>query len=117
MARRYLIAATASNRACGSPAHGSPTSFTGGVRMPASPRVVWGHDDSTELDQPEAVWRAVGNQLPAPATSPLVPLGDKRASRARANALILSKARAEFPYRKYPAQPLEAKIRDVVGHT
>jgi len=31
-----------SNRACGSPAHGSPTSFTGGVRTePARPGSAW----------------------------------------------------------------------------
>src|SRR5271165_7504717 len=43
-----------SNRACGSPAHGSPTPFTGGIRLPPPvPEGPGGDDDSRQGDQPE----------------------------------------------------------------
>jgi hypothetical protein len=49
-----------SNRACGSLAHGSPTSFTGGVRRSPPGPVRPGSDDgSVEGNQPQAVGRAV----------------------------------------------------------
>jgi hypothetical protein len=45
-----------SNRACGSPAHGSPTFFTGGVRLdPPGPVGSGCDDDAVEGDQAELV--------------------------------------------------------------
>ena len=49
-------APAASNRACGSPAHGSPTPFTGGIRLPPPvPEGPGSDDDSRQGDQPEPV--------------------------------------------------------------
>ena len=49
-----------SNRACGSPAHGSPTSFAAGIRLlpPGFARPGRG-DDSVQVDQAELVGREV----------------------------------------------------------
>ena len=45
-----------SNRACGSPAHGSPTSFTAGIRChPPGPEGPGCSNNSIKADQPEAV--------------------------------------------------------------
>jgi hypothetical protein len=53
---RFPPAAT-SNRACGSPAHGSPTFFTADIRLFPSPGPVraWRDDGSIEVDQSESV--------------------------------------------------------------
>jgi len=49
-------APASSNRACGSPAHGSPTSFTAGIRLsPPVPAGSGGNNDSVEIDQAELV--------------------------------------------------------------
>src|SRR5215210_3815341 len=67
-----------SNRACGSPAHGSPTSFTAGIRLsPPSPEGPGGGHGSCELDQSELVGRGIGHDVPAKATGAAVPLGDE----------------------------------------
>ena len=56
----------ASNRACGSPAHGSPTPFTAGIRLsPPVPEGPGVDDDSRQGDQPELVRGLVGNDRPA----------------------------------------------------
>src|SRR5271157_4105597 len=59
-------APAASNRACGSPAHGSPTSFTAGIRpcppVPEGPGV---DDDSRQGGQPELIRGLEGNHRPA----------------------------------------------------
>jgi hypothetical protein len=49
--------AATSNRACGSPAHGSPTFFTGGHSASRTPRPVGSRrdDGSVKADQPEPV--------------------------------------------------------------
>src|ERR1039458_646110 len=55
---RFPPAAT-SIRACGSPAHGSPTPFTAGIRLfpldPPVPEGAGGDDESVEADQSHAV--------------------------------------------------------------
>src|SRR3954447_21848933 len=58
-----------SNRACGSPAHGSPTFFTGGVRLdPPGPIGPGCDDDAIEGDQAELVGRSVElSEAPGPA--------------------------------------------------
>ncbi len=72
--------AATSNRACGSPAHGSPTFFTAGIRLSPSPGPVgpWRDDGSREADQPQAIWRAVGDQPPAVCSRPLVAFGHEQ---------------------------------------
>src|SRR4029450_11529066 len=68
-----------SNRACDFPAHGSPTSFTGGVRPGPPPPDGPGSDDgSGEGDQPEAIWCLVGHQPPSPGPAAFVALGHKQ---------------------------------------
>jgi hypothetical protein len=69
--------AAASNRACGSLAHGSLTFFTGGHSASRSPRPVgsWRDDGCVEGDQPEAVRRLVGHGLPPVSPTALVALG------------------------------------------
>ena len=56
---RWFPPAATSNRACGSPAHGSPTFFTAGIRLFPSPRPVRARrdDDSIEADQAQPVRR------------------------------------------------------------
>src|SRR2546423_4651337 len=62
-----------SNRACGSPAHGLPTSFTAGIRLVppglADPGL---HDDSIEADQTEL--RRVGRHQHPPAEGAAAPV-------------------------------------------
>jgi hypothetical protein len=72
--------AATSNRACGSPAHGSPTFFTAGIRLSPSPRPMRARsdDDSVEIDQPEAVRGLEGQDRPAVAAATLVALGHMR---------------------------------------
>ena len=54
--KRPVSSARPSNRACGSPAHGSPTSFTAGIRSsPPGPVGPGGDDDSIKADQAELV--------------------------------------------------------------
>jgi hypothetical protein len=57
-----VSSARPSNRACGSPAHGSPTSFTAGIRLaPPVPVGSGDDDDSVKADQAELVGRLEGN--------------------------------------------------------
>ena len=64
-------APAASNRACGSPAHGSPTPFTAGIRpcppVPEGPGV---DDDSRQGDQSELVRGLEGDHRPAELPGP-----------------------------------------------
>jgi hypothetical protein len=65
-------------RACGSPAHGSPTFFTGGVRLDPPGLVGPGcDDDAIEGDQAEIVGRSV-ELIEAPSPAALVPLGHEQ---------------------------------------
>jgi hypothetical protein len=67
-----------SNRACGSPAPGSPTPFTGGVRFLPPGLVRPGRDDySRHADQATSVGREVGDHVQAKAPSAFVPLPDE----------------------------------------
>ena len=68
-----------SNRACGSPAHGSPTSFTAGIRsFPPGPEGSGCGDDPVKADQAELVGRGESNHGPAePSTTPM-PLGQEQ---------------------------------------
>lgn len=71
--------AATSNRACDSPAHGSPTFFTVGIRLPPPrPMWTWGDDDSIEIDQPEAVGRLEGENRPAVLPAARVTLGHEQ---------------------------------------
>lgn len=61
-----VSSARPSNRACGFPAHGSPTSFTAGIRSPPPvPPGPGGDDDPVEVDQAELVGRLEGDNRPA----------------------------------------------------
>jgi hypothetical protein len=67
-----------SKRACGSPAHGLPTSFTAGIRFLPPGLVGPGCDTvSIEADQAAVVRRAVGDHVEAEASALLVTLTDK----------------------------------------
>jgi hypothetical protein len=69
-----------SNRACGSPAHGSPTPFTAGIRFyPPGPEGSGCSDGSLsgQVDQPELVRRAIGHDVPAGVAGTTVSLGDE----------------------------------------
>ena len=65
--RRQIPPAATSIRACGSPAHGSPTPFTAGIR-PLPPRLErpWGHDDPVQVNQAELVRDLEADHRPAP---------------------------------------------------
>src|SRR5262249_60059574 len=65
LSRGYDEAPHGAHRACGSPAHGSPTPFTGGIRL--DPPVLEGirGDDSCQGDQPELVRGPAGEDRPA----------------------------------------------------
>jgi hypothetical protein len=66
-----------SNRACGSPAHGSPTFFTVGIRLPSAlTGGSWRGDRSVEADQAVAVGAAV-EDLPAVTPGLLMAFGDQ----------------------------------------
>src|SRR5215210_5425947 len=70
--------AAASNRACGSLAHGSPTPFTAGIQLlPPGPVGPGGDDDPVQADQAEEVGRLKRNDLPAVAPGALMPFGDE----------------------------------------
>src|ERR1700758_4020559 len=74
-----LPAPATSNRACGSPAHGLPTSFTAGIRSLPPGLVGPGCDDgSVEVEQPAVVGRLVGQHGPAEAASTFVSLTDEQ---------------------------------------
>src|ERR1039458_10242587 len=74
---RFPPAAT-SIRACGSPAHGSPTPFTAGFRLgPPVPEGAGCDDGPVEVDQSHVVGRPVMDDRPAEPRRPFVPLGDK----------------------------------------
>ena len=54
-----------SNRACGSPAHGSPTSFTAGIRRdPPGPEGSGCGDGSCQVDQAQVVRGGEGHHVP-----------------------------------------------------
>src|SRR5664280_1266615 len=67
-----------SNRACGSPAHGSPTSFTAGIRRhpPGPEGSGWGNGPD-QVDQPELVWRGEGHDPPPEGSAAAVTLGEE----------------------------------------
>ena len=68
-----------SNRACGSPAHGSPTPFTAGIRLlpPGLPRP--GRDsDSIQADQAEFARRGSEHHLPSVVAAAAVLLADEQ---------------------------------------
>src|SRR2546426_6021485 len=66
-------------RACGSPAHGSPTPFTAGIRFLPPGLVSPGCDnDSVQADQAALVRRQVGDHGHAEAPSAFVSLPDKQ---------------------------------------
>src|SRR6266496_391160 len=68
-----------SNRACGSPAHGSPTPFTAGIRLLPPGLVGPGCDnDSVEADQTALVRRQVADHGHAEASSAFVPLPNEQ---------------------------------------
>ncbi len=67
-----LASGPLSNRACGSPAHGSPTPFTSGMRRPVTNR-------SAETINAEAVGpRVVEASAPVPALEPVLGAGQLR---------------------------------------
>src|SRR5688572_23290156 len=54
--RWCVSSARPSNRACGSPAHGSPTSFTAGIRLlPPGPVRPGGDNGSIQVDQAQLI--------------------------------------------------------------
>src|SRR3954454_6541831 len=66
-----------SNRACGSPAHGSPTPFTAGIRFLPPGLEGPGRDDSSmEVDQAALVRRQAGDAFPAVSPAAFVSLPD-----------------------------------------
>src|SRR5512132_4740573 len=76
---RSVSSALPSNRACGSPAHGSPTSFTAGIRLlPPGPVRPWRNDGPVEADQAHELWGGVHHHPPAVPARSLVPLGHKQ---------------------------------------
>src|SRR4029453_7152859 len=67
-----------SNRACGSPAHGSPTSFTAGIRsVPPPRRERPRRDDGSQADQAQLVARLEQQSRPPDPATSFVPLGDQ----------------------------------------
>ena len=63
-------------RACGSPAHGSPTPFTAGIRsLPPGPVRPGCDNDPDKIDQGEGPGHLVGNHRPAEPPTAVVPLG------------------------------------------
>ncbi len=70
-----------SNRACGSPAHGSPTSFTAGIRRcpgcPPVPEGSGGGDDSEQVDQAEVVRGCERDHVRPERSRSAVALGDE----------------------------------------
>src|SRR5688500_2546706 len=67
-----------SNRACGSPAHGSPTPFTAGIRSLPPGVVGPGCDNgAVEADQAALVGRKVGDHGQAEALAAFVPLSNE----------------------------------------
>lgn len=81
--------AATSNRGCGSPAHGSPTFFTGGIRLSPSPRPIGaGRDDGYVFDrtqQPAAV-----RDLTDPVAGVLHRLGEGQRARKHTAGLASS---------------------------
>jgi hypothetical protein len=60
-----------------SPAHGCPTFFTAGIRLPAPRPVGWRRDDAAvEADQPDLVG-VVAQQPPSVPGAPVAALGDE----------------------------------------
>jgi hypothetical protein len=75
---RWFPPAAASIRASGFPAHGSPTFFTAGIRLPGPGPVGSGGDNgSGDTDESHAIGRP-GDQPVAVAALPLVPFGEKQ---------------------------------------
>src|SRR5947199_10625520 len=79
-----------SNRACGSPAHGSPTPFTAGIRFLPPGLVGPGRDNgSVEVDQAALVGRSVGDHVQAEAPAAFVSLpNEDRASLHRVSPAL-----------------------------
>src|SRR3954454_9676042 len=74
-----LPAPATSNRACGSPAHGLPTPFTGGIRFLPPGLIGPGCDDgSLQAEQAALIGRPVGEHGHAEAAPALVPLTDEQ---------------------------------------
>jgi hypothetical protein len=72
-------APAASNRACGSLAHGSPTPFTAGIRLsPPVPEGPGVDDDSRQGDQPELVRGLAGDHRPAEPAAAAQALADEQ---------------------------------------
>jgi hypothetical protein len=81
------------NRACGSPAHGLPTPFTAGIRLPPPGRGSPGRDHgSIQAQQPAEVRRLVGQHGPAEAAPAFVPLADEQCEPKTCMLLDLAEA-------------------------
>ena len=92
-------------RACGSPAHGLPTSFTAGIRLPPPVLKRPGSDnDSSGRSAPDGPG-TVGQHGPPMRAATFVALAITSAIRVHAWCLIFSKRAVELPNRKYAAQP------------
>ena len=66
-------------RACGSPAHGSPTSFTTGIRLPPPvPEGPGGDDVPRKADQAQMVRGGIGHHVPSEAAGALVAFADEQ---------------------------------------
>src|SRR5436305_8139265 len=81
-ARGQVVTAPApatSNRACGSPAHGSPTPFTAGIRLLPPGLSRPGCDgDSVQADQAQVARRCPEHHLPSEVTAAAVLLADEQ---------------------------------------
>ena len=79
-----LLVMSRAHRACGSPAHGSPTFFTAGIRLsPPGPVGPERDDESVEIDQPHAVVQEVGHRRHPISAGALVAFGDQHRLPAR----------------------------------
>src|SRR5215212_11600328 len=91
-----------SNRACGSPAHGSPTFFAGGIQRPGRHGLLGRGATMVPLrlisPRRSGDWWATARQPYRQLR--LWRLATNRATRIIAWDVILSNASAEFPYRK-----------------
>ncbi|ABG99072.1 possible transposase, C-terminal (plasmid) [Rhodococcus jostii RHA1] len=66
-------------RACGSPAHGSPTSFTTGIRLPPPvPEGPGGDDVPRKADQAQMVRGGIRHHVPSEAAGALVTFADEQ---------------------------------------
>src|ERR1700758_1121880 len=87
-------APAASNRACGSPAHGLPTPFTTGIRFLPPGLARPGRDHgSIQAQQPAPIHRHAAHDGPAEATSAFVPFADEQ--REPITCMLLDRAEAD----------------------